>query len=149
MESLKVAVSQLSLVAPKADPSPGLRDRLIQRLGLKNPHFTFATAGSAVWEPTPIEGVMVRQLFTDGQHERMTMLVRMSAGVRYPKHCHTGAEECYVIDGDLLVEGVRMGPGDYVRAEAGSIHDTVSTENGCLLLIGCHVHDEILPLNHA
>ena len=146
VDSLRQAVAHISLMPARVAPPTDLRDRLLERVGrMHHSPFTFATAAAATGESLAIEGVQVRVLFTDQDEQRIAMLVRMAAGTVYPQHRHTGHEDCYVIEGDLLVEGVRMGPGDYVRAGAASTHHAISTQNGCLLLIGCHMRDEILP----
>jgi len=36
------------------------------------------------------------------------------------------------VGGDLVLEGQNMKPGDYCRAETGSIHSESYTESGCL-----------------
>ena len=73
--------------------------------------------------------------------EQEYMLVRVAPGTVYPPHEHTGAEECYVIEGDLRVEGRVLRAGDYQYAPAGSSHAEQTTEGGCLLLIGASLAD--------
>jgi anti-sigma factor ChrR (cupin superfamily) len=72
------------------------------------------------------------------------MLVRMPAGASYPRHRHAGAEQCYVLEGDLRFGGRVFRAGDYQCADADSIHDVQYTEAGCLLLIVSSLHDEIV-----
>jgi quercetin dioxygenase-like cupin family protein len=96
------------------------------------------------WQDTAIPGIRVRNLFVDAVNDRITMLVRMQPGTAYPSHRHGGAEECYVIEGDLLVGDYRMRAGDYQRVDSGSTHCVQSTENGCLLYIVSSAHDEML-----
>ena len=97
----------------------------------------------ARWESTVYDGVEVRRLFVDEKADRVTMLVRMAPGASYPPHRHAGTEECYVLSGDLRVsDHLVMRAGDYQRAPAGSHHGVQSTENGCLLLVRCSLHDE-------
>ena len=65
----------------------------------------------------------------------MTALVRMEPGIRYPAHRHVDLEELYILEGDLRVQGVTMRPGDYCRADAGTVHDEVSTEKGAVFIV--------------
>ena len=59
-------------------------------------------------------------------------------------HHHGGAEECYVLEGDLRTGDVWMHAGDYQHAAAGSVHPVQSTVQGCLLLIHSSLQDELL-----
>ena len=75
----------------------------------------------------------------------VTMLIRMAPGTAYPAHRHGGAEECYVLEGDLHVgDDIVMHAGDYQRAEAGSTHPVQSTRGGCLLLLTSSLRDELV-----
>ena len=104
-------------------------------------------AGDGGWQATSVAGIDVRQLFVDPAADRVTMLVRMAAGSAYPPHRHATAEECFVLQGDIRVDGAtHMHAGDYQRAEAGSRHGVQSTDGGCTLLIVSSLHDELLPL---
>jgi hypothetical protein len=99
------------------------------------------------FEPTAIQGVSVRRLFVDEDADRVTMLVRMTAGTSYPAHRHGGAEECYVLEGDLWIgDATEMHAGDYhyQRMAAGSLHERQSTRAGCLLLVTSSRRDELL-----
>jgi quercetin dioxygenase-like cupin family protein len=71
------------------------------------------------------------------------MLVRMAPGSEYPGHRHAGAEECYVLQGDIWVGDVHMRRGDYQRAPAGSRHPVQTTDEGCVLLLVSSLSDEI------
>ena len=73
-------------------------------------------------------GIDVRTLHEDQAADRMTFLVRMSPGARYPAHHHTGVEECYVLSGDVSFGPCRMTAGDYQVAEGGSDHAEHVTE---------------------
>jgi anti-sigma factor ChrR (cupin superfamily) len=95
------------------------------------------------WEDTAVPGVAVKPLFVDSVRSYVSMLVRMAPGSSYPCHRHGGAEECFVLEGDLRVAGHVLHAGDYQRAEEDSDHGEQSTENGCLLLIVSSQHDEL------
>jgi putative transcriptional regulator len=162
VEGYGEVVRDLALAAPAAEPPSGLRGRLLHRirgpeaaadprsfrLWRQEPRqgaFVFEAAADAVWEPGGAAGVEARRLYVDEAADRVTMLIRMAPGASYPRHRHAGPEECYVVEGDLLVGKRRMRAGDYQRAEPGSVHGVQSTEGGCLLLIVSSLHDELLP----
>jgi len=65
----------------------------------------------------------------------MTSLVRMAPGTGLPRHQHLGVEQFLIIEGDCIVHGERLGPGDYHRALSGSVHETTTTENGTTFLL--------------
>ena len=68
----------------------------------------------------------------------------LESGAVYPPHRHNDIEEVYMLDGDLLVEGVHMRSGDYCRSEPGSIHGEAKTHSGALLLVFSSQQDELL-----
>jgi quercetin dioxygenase-like cupin family protein len=96
------------------------------------------------WEDTGINGISVKRLLVDPANDSVTMLVRMPAGASYPRHRHAGAEQCYVLEGDLHDGDATLHAGDYQCADAESIHGVQYTEKGCLLLIVSSLHDEIV-----
>ncbi len=112
--------------------------------GVDRAGFLFVGSSENGFEPTGFEGIEARRLFVDHDRDRVTMLVRMKAGARYPGHVHADAEECYVLAGDLHVGDRRMHAGDYQRAEAGSTHPVQSTDGGCVLLLVSSLHDELV-----
>jgi anti-sigma factor ChrR (cupin superfamily) len=62
-------------------------------------------------------------------------LLRMDAGARSRPHEHTGGEEFYVLDGELIdCDGQSFHSGDYVRFDPGSKHSSQSPE-GCTMLV--------------
>jgi hypothetical protein len=132
------AVSLLALTAPQIEPPPDLRARLMDRVGggRSRPGYTTIGEGRLVrpedtdWEPAPFPGVHVRRL-----HEGRTMLVRMAPKTVYPPHPHKAAEQCLVLEGSITSGGITAYAGDFTYMPAGSNHDSLYTEAGCLLLI--------------
>ena len=100
-------------------------------------------SGEAGFEPTASPGVFAKPLHVDPDRHYVTMLVRMEPGSSYPGHVHAGAEECYVLSGDLRVGAEVLHGGDYQVAPVGSEHGVQSTEGGCLLLIVSSQDDEL------
>jgi predicted ChrR family anti-sigma factor len=167
VQSLRVLLGELGTLAPPQAPPPDLKNRLMAKIreskteqASKQPWKSWTTSAAAAgltlvraeeggWEPTGVDGVVVRRLFLDVENDRATMLVRMAPGTSYPAHVHAGAEECFVLEGDLLVGESRMRAGDYQRATSGSLHGMQSTEGGCLLFIVSSLHDEMLPGREA
>lgn len=101
-------------------------------------------AHEGLWEEIGINGITAKRLFVDKKNDSVTMLVRMPPGASYPRHHHSGVEQCYVLEGDIRVGDAVFHAGDYQCAAADSIHGVQSTENGCLLFIISSLHDEIV-----
>jgi hypothetical protein len=77
-----------------------------------------------------VPGVWTRQLW-----DEHTFLARLEPGRAFPPHDHPWTEHCLVISGDMVVDGVRFGPGDYHAPRPGSRHGDLRTETGLLLLV--------------
>lgn len=90
------------------------------------------------------EGVSVKQLYVDSASGITTSLVRMEPGTSLPVHQHQGVEQFYIIEGDCHVGEDVLGPGDYHRAAAGSIHEKTYTVNGTMFLLVAPKNYEVL-----
>jgi anti-sigma factor ChrR (cupin superfamily) len=158
LQSLQPVVWGLVASVAKAPP-PQLREQLLERISQNprgpqvwrrwapdagNQSLRILRAAEGTWEETPVPGVSVRRLSVDLDRKSATMLVRMSAGASYPSHRHAAAEECLVLEGDLVVGDDVLHSGDFQRAEAGSVHPRQFTRNGCLLYILSSLEDELL-----
>lgn len=88
------------------------------------------------WYTHSIDGITVKPLATDKERGYSTLLMNIAAGKRYPAHTHTGAEQCYVISGDVHIGGKILGAGDFFSTRAGADHgDIFSTEGAQVLLV--------------
>ena len=164
VESHRAAVCALGRSLEPVAPPPSVKTRLATAVRAeldaaaiqKWKQWTPSAPGEAMtlvrgkdeWEATGVGGVEVRRLFVDKANDRLTMLVRMTAGTEYPAHRHAGVEECYVLEGDLYGTGWEMRAGDYQRLELGSVHGVQGTRGGCLLFIVSSMNDELLPSRH-
>lgn len=125
-------------------PSTEVKDKLFEKINSKNKEaeaknktgFEFIYAADNDWVPHPeVEGIMVKRLAVNTEKNYLMILMKAAAGTVYPSHHHSGAEECYVLEGDLFVEGKNLGPGDFHHAEGESDHEPLRTKNGCTLLL--------------
>ncbi len=91
-----------------------------------------------------VKGVRVKQLYDDPARHYSTVLVKMEPGSRFPDHVHSDTEECYIIEGDIQMGGRMFHGGDYIRADARSVHEGISTVNGCFLLVQASQHNEMI-----
>ncbi|HXG30134.1 MAG TPA: cupin domain-containing protein, partial [Thermodesulfobacteriota bacterium] len=144
-------VDHLGYSAPLVTPPPDLKGRLLARVRRakstsdmeKQEGFLFVRSNEGGWKEVS-RGVSVKRLFTHPHRQYSTIIVRMEPGARFPKHRHTEAEECYVLEGDIEMCGRVFRSGDYIRAEAGSVHEGTYSKRGCTLLILSSERNEIL-----
>ena len=105
--------------------------------------FLFVRSNEGDWAEV-VKGVKVKDLYTDHERKYSTVLVQMDPGASFPEHRHVKTEECYIISGDLHMGGQVFYAGDYVRAEADSIHEGIYSENGCTLLVAASQENEMI-----
>lgn len=106
--------------------------------------FTFVTSDQGEWVKHPVEGVYFKLLSVNKEKNYGVMLFKVDADTTFPPHHHTGAEECYVLSGDVHVRDKILGPGDFHHADENSDHGTLYTRYGCSLLIMADL-DDYLP----
>jgi anti-sigma factor ChrR (cupin superfamily) len=119
-------------------PATPLWDRLARRVAAESGQEPLSPASrppaEAEWEHVA-PGVSVKLLATDAENERVSMLVRLAPGADYPAHRHAGTEELHLLDGELMIDDRKLHPGDYSRAEAGSVDRRIWSETGCTCVL--------------
>ncbi|MGH7799603.1 MAG: cupin domain-containing protein [Thermodesulfobacteriota bacterium] len=152
LQGFRQVTSMLGYGTSPITPPPSLKERLFNRVkGEAQPShkltqysgFSIVRSNEGKWEEIS-KGVSLKRLFVDEERGYATALVRMLPGVAFPKHRHVETEECYVLEGDIHMGGQLFREGDYVRAEEGSIHEGIYSEQGCTLLILSSQSNEIL-----
>jgi anti-sigma factor ChrR (cupin superfamily) len=156
---LLAAASLVAMSAPQAVLPPALKDKVLSRIDAqlrtrpttrkpsasppaRKPGFNFIGASdSEGWKQLPVRGAWIKFLSLEAASGYAVLLGRLEAGVRYPAHIHEGAEEIYVLSGDLHIGDRTLGPGDFHHADAGTSHPVNYSEEGCTLLA-------VLPVNH-
>lgn len=124
---------------PDVVPRPALKDELMARLRQSSvpAGFQLRMAADDDWRPHPVPGIRMRVLSVNRSSGFATLLLDVAPGTRFPAHHHSAAEECYVLSGTLHTCDRRLGPGDFVHADAGTEHGELWTEDGCrVLLVG-------------
>ncbi len=127
-----------------AEPPASLRARLMSAIGQPStvppspseaiPYSTLSRANDQAWLPWQ-PGWATRLLYHNPTEDLIVALVRAEPGASLPPHRHRVAEEVFVLEGDLTVGEERLGPGDYIRSEAGTLHTHNFTTTGCLILV--------------
>ncbi len=75
---------------------------------------------------------------------RRLQLVRLAPNGRILAHINKGTEILYVMKGSLVIDGVRLNPGEVLKSPAGTIHRETWSAEGCELVIECSPDDELL-----
>jgi quercetin dioxygenase-like cupin family protein len=147
LKKLEPVAAALFAGVPPVAPALNIRDALLRRVKESQqsrlPDLFIQRGQDGAWQELGIPGVQIRMLFQDRPRNLQTFLLRMAAGAMLPAHPHKGAEECYVIEGDVQTFDTLFHAGDYVRAPAGSMHGESRSERGCLLLITSAIDDDV------
>jgi len=137
-EDLELPLARLASAGVDA-PSAAVRDRIMARVRNDEPlvprGFVFSLAASDQWLPHPVPGIRMRVLSVNRNNGYATLLLDVAPGTRFPAHHHAGAEECYVISGAVYTWGRRLGPGDFLHADAGTDHGEMWTDIGAQVLL--------------
>ena len=145
LKAFEHTVQNIGLSAAEEIPAPRVRTALLSAVqeqleepkGMKvetSAPFLSIRASEGTWQEV-VDGVLFKSLFVDPDSGLATSLVRMLPGTSLPGHKHIGVEQILVLDGDCNVAGQTLGPGDYHRAERGSIHESTHSVNGTLFLL--------------
>ena len=96
--------------------------------------FTHVRTDDLPWRPSSMAaGVFVKDIaVTDGLEMQ---IVRFEPGARVPIHTHQSPEFLYVLEGELIQGGRRLGPGWASVASAGTIDEDVYSETGCIFVL--------------
>lgn len=127
-------------------PSASLQTRLAQRIAAETGTAPVLPEGSPYAEPEWDEvapGIFCKLLATDTEKRRVSMLVRLAPRVEYPPHTHAGVEELHLLDGELWIDGRKLHPGDYNRAEPGTGDKRVRSETGCTCVLITSTDDRL------
>jgi len=157
LASFETTLTTMAIADEAQAPSVKVRDELLARIRVEAPAKVLASevpvsnapdfisihASEGKWWQVH-EGIFVKQLSVDEQSGIVTSLVKMQPGTSLPVHLHDGVEQFYIIEGDCVVRGEVLGPGDYHRAAAGSIHESTYTVNGTMFLLVAPEHLHVL-----
>ena len=142
-------VSHLSAAAPEATPSAGVRDALLARVeNDQSRSLLRSTSSSNSKNPTGLdvfknecqwmqvyEGVSIKKLYRDPTTKFSTCLYKLEPGAYLPNHKHFGSEQCLMISGDFVVNGITYREGDFTVALDQTNHLDLHSVGGATILI--------------
>jgi anti-sigma factor ChrR (cupin superfamily) len=154
VKAFSLVADELAAATPPQAPRAKLRERVLDKIAsevragnsatIDKNGMRFMLSNLMPWEGTAIKGIETKVLFRDAANGMVTLLVRMAPGTSGPRHRHAEVEESYVLEGDVTISGVEMKPGDYCRAQPGSIHSGLSTRGGCQFITIASERNELL-----
>ncbi|MBL9174229.1 MAG: cupin domain-containing protein [Verrucomicrobiales bacterium] len=143
---------------PAVPPPPRVRDRVLARireLPRQQPPtapipqvpsfsegFRFLRPASGEWSEGLHPGTRLQVLASNVRRNYMMLYIELDPGAVYPSHEHSGAEELFVVKGDLVTEGRHLQAGDFVHADPGTHHHDLVSPSGCQAIL-------ITPLTSA
>lgn len=82
-----------------------------------------------------LPGVRMKMLHAEPPPGRHRYLVQMDPGARAPPHAHVAVEECVMLGGELVINGLALTAGDFHMVPAGIEHPELRSPNGALFYI--------------
>lgn len=119
----------LDLGMPPEDPPGRLWSRIAASMEAAEEDNTVIRVDAGRWR-TYAPGIKFKRLWT-----RDTFLLTCEAGSVVPDHEHHAYEHTVVISGNLMIDGVTYGPGDYLGTPKGGTHPNWTTRTGCIVLV--------------
>jgi len=119
-------------------PTTSLGERLAHRIAQETGKQPVPPPASQWSEPEwdqVAPGIECQLLATDTERHLVSMLVRLAPRATYPAHRHAGAEELYLLDGELWIDDRKLIPGDYNFGAPGAVDNRVWSETGCTCLL--------------
>jgi anti-sigma factor ChrR (cupin superfamily) len=119
-------------------PTTSLQARLALRIAGETGKLPVPTPARRWSEPDweqVAPGIECKLLATDGDRHRVSMLVRLAPGGRYPAHTHAGVEELHLLDGELWIDERKLVPGDYNHGAPGAGDERVWSKTGCTCVL--------------
>lgn len=123
-------------VAP--EPIDGLvqarvKQRLLRRIAAEStPRHLTVRAGEGAWQPFG-PGITMKVLHEDG--ETLSYLLRLEPGASLPPHRHPCDEECLVLEGEMQIGDLVVGPGGYHLGRRSVLHDRLTSPHGALIFL--------------
>lgn len=78
-------------------------------------------------------GLQVKVLHRNDETEELSVLVKFPPGYREPAHAHHSSHSYVVLEGTQIVDGERLGPGDFVYGGYDVEHGPFDYPDGCVV----------------
>jgi len=151
-----IAVSPQQGAAPPTFPTPGARrtfgSGVSTQTNLARPLRTAIANGvslvrpqATAWQAYPrVPGAKLKLLWRDADSGAYTALLHLAPGTTLPARKHASVEEMLLVEGSAMLGAWEMRAGEYCRAEAGSVHEAIKSEEGCTFFVTGSENDSIV-----
>jgi anti-sigma factor ChrR (cupin superfamily) len=119
---------------PEATVKSRLRNSILAKVRAPTPTTLITRNDEGEWRPL-LPGIRIKTLHHDPVTGSQTTLWRVQPGAKVPAHRHSQDEECLLIEGSIVQDGIEYVAGDYLLAQAGSRHTPFESPRGALFLI--------------
>lgn len=135
-------LAALAGLLPEQPPAPAASAALRARVlaDARRTRTRVVRADEGEWVPF-VPGIRIKTLRRDETEGTQTSLWRIEPGASVPPHPHTREEECLVLEGSVVHDGVEYFAGDFLLAPAGERHQRFLSPRGALLMI----RSELIP----
>lgn len=134
LEGLYTAVGALALSVELLEPSVEVKAKLMTMVSGRQSTGTVVRAQEGRWEYM-LDGIYLKKLFLDERRGLATVLYRLDPGAIIPTHPHANIEECLVLEGSFRSSQEIYRAGDYMCMPPRTIHESLITPNGAVMLI--------------
>lgn len=117
----------------RALPSPDLKRRIEAAIDALQ-EFPTMRGDEGSWR-TLVPGVERKILHVDREKGYRSFLLRFAPGGVLPPHEHADDEECVMIEGEIVIAGVRLAAGDWQIAPKGRTHPPITSPRGGIVYI--------------
>lgn len=97
-------------------------------------------ANEGAWT-TIAPGVRLKKLSSDRARNTVTVLMEMQPGSSVPPHEHHHPEDSYIISGNARLGDLVLFAGDFHHVDAGTHHDSIVSDDGCLAILVMDAED--------
>ena len=145
LESLRPIIARLvswpiDVLRPTASLQTRLAFRIAEETGQRPVLPPAQRWSEPEWEQVA-PGIECKLLATDTERHRVSMLVRLAPGAKYPPHTHASVEELHLLDGELWIDERKLFPGDYNYGAPGTGDESVWSETGCTCVLVTSIKD--------
>jgi quercetin dioxygenase-like cupin family protein len=135
--ALQLLGEALAPAALREEQRASMRARIMGRLAdAPPPNTETIRSGSIPWRNVS-SGVEAKVLKRDDQAGVIIVLWRLEPGGVVPGHTHTEEEdeECFVLEGEMLVGKHCVRAGELHIAKRGGVHEDLTTRTGCVVML--------------
>ncbi|MBI5719806.1 MAG: cupin domain-containing protein [Burkholderiales bacterium] len=111
-----------------------VKRRVLRRIAAESTprHLTLPAGAEGTWQAFA-PGVTMKVLHQAG--DTLSYLLRLQPGASLPAHRHPQDEECLVLEGEMRIGELVIGPGGYHLGRRGVLHDELSSPGGALIFL--------------